>query len=93
MIERHSVSGAPAAIVPDDVETLETQVAHDPDLIRRERAEGVVGTVVQTPWLGGLAIAAQIGTDNREPPSKLRRNLRPHAEALGKAMKHENGWT
>ena len=90
MVERHPVCRAPAAVVADAWKRAKAEALHQPDLIARHRAEGVVRVVGQAGGLRRVAVAAQVGADDRVPPGELRRDARPHRHALRKPVQQQH---
>ena len=78
VVERHAVRDAGAAVVAGDEEALEAERAHDLDLVLGHGAERVVGVVAAAARLGAVAVAAQVGRDDREVLGEPRRDLVPH---------------
>ncbi len=66
MIERQAVRGARAAVMAGDEKLFEAEMRHDVDLVLRHAAERVIAVVVFAARLGAVAVAAQIGRDDRK---------------------------
>src|SRR5579872_5358426 len=93
MIERETMSGAATAIMPDQVKALETERAHQIELIASHRAEGIIRSVGKAARLGRVAITPQIGADDGMARRQFRRHARPHRLVLRKAVQQQNGRT
>src|SRR5262245_44531897 len=65
-------------VMADDMEAIEAERLHQPDLIAGHGAERIIRPVRRAPRLGRVAVAAQIGADHPEIAGKHRRNPRPH---------------
>jgi hypothetical protein len=89
MVEREPVGAAPAAIVAGDGEALEAEVRHDRDVVVGHRALGVRLVVVGGRRLGAVAVAAQIGADDRERVRQPRRDRMPHRVRLRVAVEQQ----
>jgi hypothetical protein len=74
VVERHAVRDAPAAVVAGDRERAVPELAHRRDEVRGERALGVRGVVVADRRAERVAVARQVGGDDREAVGKRRRD-------------------
>ena len=91
MIERHAARDAAAAIVPDDGELLEAELAHDFDLVLRHRALGVARVIVAFGRLAAVAVAAQVRRDDGEALRERRRDVSPFEMRLRPALQQQHG--
>jgi len=87
------MAGAAAAIVTDDVKALETERAHQAQLVRGHRAKRVVRTIGRARRLVRVAGAPQIRSDHRKPLGEQRRDSSPHGERLRKTVQQQDGRT
>jgi len=86
MIEGEPVGDTAAAIVSGDHEALESELPHHGDDIGCHRPLGVRRMVGQRGRATAVAVAAQVGADDREPLGEPRRNVPPHQMRLRKAV-------
>ena len=77
MVERHAKRRARASIVPGHVEPLEAEMLHHLDLVLGHAAERVVAVIRPAAGLPAVAVAAQVGTDDREVLREPRRDQVP----------------
>ena len=77
MIKRQPVRDPRAAIMANDGELSETEMAHHRDLIGGHGPFRIVDVVVTARRLITVAIAAQIGGDHREAPCQIGRDPVP----------------
>ena len=79
---------APAAIVADDGELVEAEALHDLDLIERHRALRVVGVILAVRRLAAVAVAAQVGHDDRVVLRQVGRD-EPHRDVRLRRAVHQ----
>ena len=77
MVERHPEPDARAAVVSRHAEALETEVVHHLDVVIRHGPEGIAGMVGSAVGFRGIAVAAQVGCDDREGFGQARCDLVP----------------
>ncbi len=65
MVQRHPVRHPGAAVVADDGEPVEAERRHQPDLVGRHRPERVPGVVRTGVGPVRVAVATQVGRDDR----------------------------
>lgn len=93
MITRQAVSNASAPVVTDDSEALKPQLRHDLELILCHAAFGVGAVLGVARRFARVAVAAQVGHDNREALGEFRRDEVPHRMRLQVAVKQQDGWS
>src|SRR5687768_1880806 len=86
VIERHSMRDARAAVVTDDAEALEAEVAHDLDLIERHRAFRVLVVIPAALDFAAVAVTAEIRDDDGVVAHELARDGGPRDAALRRAV-------
>ena len=91
MVDRQAMCHARAAIVADDGEAIETEVLHHFDLIQRHGALRVIGVVRSALGLAAVAVAAQVGRDDRVFLGELGRDPVPDRMRLGGAVQKSRG--
>ena len=93
MIEREPVRDASAAVVADDGEALVAERAHQRDHVGRHRALAVLRVIElgrrRRRRLGRVAIAAQVGNDEREVGGERARDAVPHRVRLRVAVQQQ----
>ena len=90
VIERHAMADAAAAIMADECELLEPELAHDLDLIERHRALGVVGVILAVRRLAAVAVATQVGDDDGVVLGEIGRHQPPRDHRLRRAMQQQH---
>ena len=90
MVERHSTRDAPAAIVPDDREPFEAELAHHLDLVLSHRAFGIAGVILATRRFAAVAVAAQIRRDDGEALREDRSDVTPFEMRLRPALQQQH---
>jgi len=86
VIERHAVSHAPAAVVPDNRKPIEAVVLHDFDHVERHRPLRVVGVVVAVGRFAAVTVATEVGHDHRVVLGELGRDDVPGHVGLRRAV-------
>ena len=89
MIERQPICDAAAAIVPGERKMHMAELLHRLDHGLRHRALGVGRVIAVALRHIGPAIARQVGDDQRESVSQLRRDAVPHHMGFGKSMQQQ----
>ena len=93
MIEGQSIGDPAAAIVPDEEEAIESQLAHDVDLVLRHDALRIVAVVGQSVGLAAVAIAAQIRGNDGEARRQLIGDLVPDRVRLRVTVQQQQART
>jgi hypothetical protein len=88
-VEREPVRDARPAIVTADGKPLEAELPHQLDLVARHRPLRVRLVVGRRLRLRALAVAPQVGRDDREPFGQTRRDCVPHEVRLRVPVKQE----
>ena len=78
MIQRHAIGDPTTAIVTGDGELPVAEMLHHRDLVGGHGALGIRAMIGRSGRLTTVAVAAQIGRDNREILGQPRRHLVPH---------------
>ena len=90
MVQRQTVSDPRAAVVPDEVEGVETQCRHHLDLILRHRAFAIHAVVVRRGRrLIAVAVAPQVGCHDGVSLGQQRRHFVPFDVGLRIAVQQQ----
>jgi hypothetical protein len=76
--------------MPYDMKTLEAQVTHECKLVARKGAKRVIRSIREARGLGGVAVAAQVGTYNGVITGEPHRDFGPHGMVLREPVKQQN---
>jgi hypothetical protein len=90
VVQRHPVRHPGAAVVADHGEPVEAERRHQPDLVGRHGPERVPGVVRTGVGPGRVAVAAQVGRDDRVLARQLGRDPVPHHVALWEAVQQQD---
>jgi hypothetical protein len=90
MIQRHAIRATSAAIMPSDVEPVETQLAHHRDLIACHRPLRIGLVVALGGRLAAVAIPPQVCDHDGEVLGQSRSDLVPHHVCLRDAVQQED---
>ena len=87
-----NIQDARTAVVPGHAEPLEAERIHDLDVVERHGALRVIDVIVAARRLAAVAVAAQIGHDDRELLGQPPRNLVPLDVCLWVAVNEQQRW-
>ena len=90
VVEAQPVGDPGAAVVADDREALEAELAHEPDLVGGHRPLGVRRVVGRRGGAGRVAVPTQVGEDHRVPVGEPRRDAVPHDVGLRVAVQQQD---
>jgi hypothetical protein len=91
VVKRQSVAHPGAAVVANHGELVEAELAHDQRLVPRHRALGVGLMGRAARRLAAVAIAAQVGEDDRMILGEDRGDVVPHDVGLRVAVQQQDG--
>jgi hypothetical protein len=89
VVQRQPVPDPRPAIVAREAESLETERAHDEQLISRRRPLGVLGVAGARSRLGAVAVTAEVGEHDGVLARQDRRDVMPDQVGLRVAVQQE----
>ena len=91
VVQRQPVRDTGAAVVADQVELCEAELAHEPQLVAGHGPLGVRVTGGVRFRLARVPVAAQVGEHDGVVLGESRGDITPHQVVLGVAVQHQHG--
>ncbi len=92
MINGHAMSHPCTAVMGEHIKMIEPQVLHDPDLVQRHGAFGVIAVVCQALGFRGVPVAPEITHDHRVSLTQGGCDPMPDGVGLGVAVQQQKRW-